>query len=107
MTDQPLDLEELKRLAAAATNGPWLADESFNTDFYLRAKRINGPTFAEFEKASDLRLTVAAVNSLPALIAEIEQLRGLLSTSALTSSLLRDSSSERPMFEPDTKNIQS
>ena len=61
MTNPSLDLEELKRLAAEATPGPW--SYLFST-LVTYGKQHENKAFA-----------LAAVNSLPALIAEVERLR--------------------------------
>ena len=67
MTD--LDLEELKRLAAA---------HELHLDPMLDAHIRRGSTFSPGERYA----IVAAVNSLPALIAEVERLRGENPTAA-------------------------
>ena len=93
MTDT-LDMEELKRLAAEATPGPWRYDEQDGrknqrficfeeivTD-YSPTKllaTVSGTAWKPGRSAvPNARLIVAAVNSLPALIAiaeEVERLR--------------------------------
>ena len=76
MTNPSLDLEELKQLAAEASPGPWIFrwDELFSaTGKTLLASTNVGEGVVEIE--ADGSLIVAAVNSLPALIAEVERLR--------------------------------
>lgn len=61
----PAELDELERLAAAATPGPWAGD----------AYHISTADFdvAEYENPADARLAAAAVNALPRLVAEVRR----------------------------------
>ena len=113
MTDTPLDLEELKRLAKESTPGPWnvcnkgdcsckaiwcadnpiaevtvgdwgddypsvrLVGSSLELKAEAYMEQITYGTIDEKVAKSNARYIVAAVNSLPALIAEVERLRAL------------------------------
>ena len=71
----PIDLEELERLLAEATPGPWTVSECDD----LHAAGIHAAEekypFGTTSANEEARLIVAAVNALPALISEIRELR--------------------------------
>ena len=73
----PEMIAELERLLAEATPGPWSSEIS-GDGMYLNAGRIGlmAGIHAK-ERPDDAALCAAAVNALPALIAERERLRGI------------------------------
>lgn len=108
----PLDLEELKRLAAEATPGPWAAA---GTEVWCDTRHeaccgnpigyemeCCGNSITEGEYACiaetgevNARLIVAAVNSLPALIAIAEEVERLRARNAMLEDALDQAHSER------------
>ena len=86
MTDTPtLDLEELKRhLAFLAEYGIPAGEWQHDGDVSIF---VSGLFRTEITEAapSEARVIVAAVNSLPALIAEVERLRALVDLSEQSS----------------------
>lgn len=102
----PLDLEELERLAASATVGPWVFHESAETWDGTDIMGVRAPNaesaliameptrfhayasgaFVDPEgEAGNLRFIAAAREALPALIAEVRRLRALLGEQPLAS----------------------
>lgn len=93
-----MDLEELKRLAKEATPGPWMAAAKPSSVVgwpvvsqtgrvicdvnYVQHSQIDLPVPGDrafnTESKANAHLIVAAVNSLPALIEEVERLREAL-----------------------------
>ena len=83
MPDLTPDLAELERLLAEATPGPWQADEATQTGqratvaFPVVLSESTGEILLECDWGgdTDAALIVAAVNALPALLAERERLQ--------------------------------
>lgn len=82
MTDQ-IDIADLREKLAGATPGPWAALDYLYGGFddYGRVRIIDAAdslddNIAESVLPADAVLVAAAVNALPALLDEIERLRG-------------------------------
>jgi hypothetical protein len=76
----PIPIEELKRLIAEATKGPWKHVSYCGMDLIGTGDRPREPAnhicqLSDKNEAANAALITAAVNSLPSLIAEVERLR--------------------------------
>ena len=80
-----VDLDELERLEKAATPGPWHQHETWPganlgrnvVSYKPSANGIVGSDFFQTRTDEDAEIIVTARNALPALIAELRQLRKL------------------------------
>ena len=70
MADQPIDLDRLQALHEAATPGLWEFDEGIGLGYVH-----GGGTIGEINYVAEGRLIVAMRNSIPALLAEVRELR--------------------------------
>lgn len=72
-----IDLDELERLAKAATPGPWEVDDCNNIRIAPKGRPIVA-TIHDYEdylpRMTDARYIVAACNSVPSLIARLREL---------------------------------
>lgn len=69
-----IDLEELERLAKAATSGPWIHQQD---ECFLDVQEIrnpNGGAVADFVSQNNASYIVAACNAVPELIARVREL---------------------------------
>jgi hypothetical protein len=95
-----VDLDVLSALASRATPGPWETkplpnDDPEERDYcHVTAESVDiDEALALFVPEADAALIVAAINALPALIAELRDLRAALTVERLTDIL-------HPLHEP-------
>lgn len=70
-----IDLDELERLHKAATPEPWeVQKDGLGNDMDVSPRHRHGSFEVDNQECADCRVTVAARNALPALIARIREL---------------------------------
>lgn len=100
---KPVDLDELEKLEAKATPGPWGADYDRTTDAEKHGEFDNGFTgkieapghpdwsvVSEWSEAPDCRLIVALRNAAAPMIAELKELRQDVKTFQFDATLYRN-----------------
>ena len=80
MPDVTTDIAELERLLAEATPGPWSSQHGYDEpelSIWAGGHCLFADSF-RYARSADAALIAAAVNALPALLAERERLRGAI-----------------------------
>jgi hypothetical protein len=110
ITPQPTDTDALRALEQAATPAPWAHEHD-------GGHIVHGPgsTVAEAEYAPDARLIAAMRNTLPALLTELDRLRGnheILSCSTLGEAYdrlesLLEAEAERDQLRAEVRTLEN